>query len=448
MKGIKHIDYKSIEINFQYKNELITIKAEPFQTLEYTKNKALKKMINIPKNEVYCFYLGVDLTKNKDKKLGDLFHQNKKITIKLKSKEKKIFDLSLANNKRSRNKIKNNIEYKISNDYELYKKNMISSSISDVHKKDFHIVLGDKNKYLTINESQKNLPVLKKIFISDKQQDEEIKYLCNCKKNKISNYCKNCKILLCNTCKTNEKHKNHIIMHLNEYDYIQDIINYGNNVINEIINNININKNLLDKINILSLNSLLMDKNNIILKYQKMIDKYKLIVKQITEYLNKKIEEERFKLEIENYNKLLIGLSKDIKEYMDIKNKKIYFNNMQQIFGEISRKEEMIHFFNKDILKYHILNEINIKIKSTIKSIEKIINELKNKDNSFNVDNKYYEALIKMKIIDKTKKEDKDKDKVDRKSIIIGGHEVSKNLLSKRRRSVFSICYRRESGKD
>ena len=447
MKEIKYIDCKSIEINFQYKNELITIKSEPFQTLEYIKNKALKKMINSPKNEVYCFYLGVDLTKNKDKKIGDLFYQSKKVTIKLKSKEKKLFSLSLLNNnKNTRNKIKNNIEYKLSNDYELSKKNMISSS--DIHKKDFHIGLGDKNKkHLTSNESQKNLPLLKKTLILNNKKVEENKYLCNCKKNKISNYCKNCKTLLCNTCKANEKHKNHIIMHLNEYNYIQDIINYGNNVINEIINNININKNLLDKINIFTFNSLLNDKKNMILKYQKMIDKYKLIVKQITEYLNKKVEEERFKLEIENYNKLLVGLSKEIKEFMDIKNKKIYFNNMQQIFDEISRKEEMIHFFNKDILKYHILNEINIKIKSTIKSIEKIISELQNKDNSFNVDNKYYEALIKMKIIDKVKKEE-DKDKVDRKSIIIGGHEVSKNILSKRRRSVFSIYYRKENEKE
>ena len=134
MKEIKYIDCKSIEINFQYKNELITIKAEPFQTLEYTKNKALKKMINIPKNEVYCFYLGVDLTKNKDKKLGDLFYQSKKITIKLKSKDKKLINLCLSNNKSSRNKPKSIIEYKKSNDYELYKKSMkSSSSIPDIH---------------------------------------------------------------------------------------------------------------------------------------------------------------------------------------------------------------------------------------------------------------------------------------------------------------------------
>ena len=73
--------------------------------------------------------------------------------------------------------------------------------------------------------------------------------------------------------------------------------------------------------------------------------------------------------------------------------------------------------------------------------MEKIINGLNNKDNPFNLDNKYYDELIKMKIIESKKKEIK---KEERESIIIGGHEISKNILTKRRGNIYGIVKEKE----
>ena len=471
MKRIKQIDFKYIEINFQYKNELITIKSEPFITLENAKIKAIKKMINIPKSDIHYFYLGLDITKNKDKKIGDLFYHCEKVNIKLKSKDKKInkcnisnipnLSLSIDKNKNASyitniSKAKNSLENKKCkikpliiknkeeiktkpklNVYDIFKNNFVSSNSRNLNKNnDFQILFGDKNH--SVSNEQRILPQINKTSIINESKTDDNNYLCKCKKGKISNYCKNCKMLICNNCLNSEKHKNHLMIHLNEYNYIKDIIDYGNNIVNEIINNINIHKTLIDKLNIIPLNTLINEKEKIIQKFQMMIDKYYLIVNKIEKYLHNKQEEERFKLEILSNNKLLNKISNEIKDYMNnIKNENLNFNNFEVIMNDLSSKEVMLNYFNRNIFKFHLINEINIKIKSTIKSFEKIIDELKNKDNIFNLDKKYYDELINMKIIEtpKIKKEIKDP----RISIIIGGVERRKSTLNRRRKRIFSI---------
>ena len=462
MKRIKKIDFKYIQINFQYKNELITIKSEPFITLENAMIKALKKMINIPKSDLHCFYLGLDITKNKDKKIGDLFYRCEKVNIKLQSKDKtnnkcNISNLSLSFDKNKnesyilnstkaiQNKtktliIKDKKKIKLKpqiNVYDKFKKNTISSISRNLKKNnEFQIFFEDKNK--SVSNDEKILPQINKPTLFNASKAEDNNYLCKCNKNKISNYCKNCKMLICNNCLNNEKHKNHSMIHLNEYNYINDIINYGNNIINEIINNINIHKTLIEKLNFIPLNTLINEKEKIIKKFQIMIDKYNLIVNKIENYLYNKQEEERFKLEFFSNNKLLTKISKEIKDYMNnIKIENLNFNNLEIIMNELNSKEDMLKYFNKNIFKYHIINEINIKIKSSIKSFERIIDELNNKNNIFNLDKKYYEELTNMKIIEtpKIKKEIKDP----RISIIIGGVERRKSTIIKRRKRIFSI---------
>ena len=420
MKRIKKIDFKYIQINFQYKNELITIKSEPFITLENAMIKALKKMINIPNNDLHCFYLGLDITKNKDKKIGDLFYRCEKVNIKLQSKDKKnnkcnISNLSLSFDKNKnesyilnstkaiQNKtktliIKDKKKIKLKpqiNVYDKFKKNTISSISRNLKKNnEFQIFFEDKNK--SVSNDEKILPQINKPTLFNASKAEDNNYLCKCNKNKISNYCKNCKMLICNNCLNNEKHKNHSMIHLNEYNYINDIINYGNNIINEIINNINIHKTLIEKLNFIPLNTLINEKEKIIKKFQIMIDKYNLIVNKIENYLYNKQEEERFKLEFFSNNKLLTKISKEIKDYMNnIKIENLNFNNLEIIMNELNSKEDMLKYFNKNIFKYHIINEINIKIKSSIKSFERIIDELNNKNNIFNLDKKYYTFIKK-----------------------------------------------------
>jgi hypothetical protein len=232
---------------------------------------------------------------------------------------------------------------------------------------------------------------------------------------------------------------------LNSDKYLEDIINYGNSIQNEIIETINIHKTLLEKMNILSYNSLSKEKEEFMDKYQQMIDKYIDISNKVENYLNNKENEEVIKLKIESYNELLLKLNNEINHLMaNAKFKKINFKSLESIFNEINNKEELISFFNKEILKYHIINEINTKIKSSIKLIEKEIEELIGKEIPFNLSNQFYEELINMKIIELPKKEDEEKEKDNRITIVIGGHEISKSILNKRRKNIFSLYKEKE----
>ena len=103
----------------------------------------------------------------------------------------------------------------------------------------------------------------------------------------------------------------------------------------------------------------------------------------------------------------------------------------------------MISAFNKEILKYQIIHEINTKIKSSIKLFEKELEELVGKEIPFNLSNQCYEELINMKIIELPKKEE-DEEKDQRISIVIGGREVSQSILNKRRKNIFSLYKEKE----
>lgn len=448
MKKIRDNDFKFIEVNFQYKNEIITIKSEPFNTLENIKMKAIKKMINIPKNDLYCFYLGIDISKNKDKKIGDLFSHCDKVTIKLNSKEKKNNNYYLLNNKneykKKSNKNSNNEITNISTIYSSKKLNIKTLIIKDKNsidseRKNVEILFKNKIKFLTSKDKDKNnsLPLINKSFFSiSKDNNNDAKYICRCNKNKIFNYCKNCLMLLCNDCKISEKHNNHIMIQLNDDNYIKDIIDYSNNIQKDIINNINFHKTLLEKINILSLDSLSKYRENAIEKYKKMIDKYIFITNKIEIYLNKKGYEKKKELDIENFNILLNKLNQEIIDLKEkTRNKNIEFNDLEIIFYEISNREQMLLNFKKNILKYYIINEINIKINSSIKLFEKIIDKLTGNNIFFNLDNKYHKELIDLKLIKPLKKIKDEKDET--KQIIIGGHEISKDILCKRRNNIF-----------
>ena len=460
MKELKQNFLKSFEINIQYENELISIKSEPFKTLENILIKALKKMLNNPPNNIHCFYLGVDITKNKSKKIGDLFNHTKKVNLKLKPIENAIksktnenlfistdknksYSLDKQNVTIFKRNYNNNDNKRLIKIKSLIIKNNKYPSIYSYYTKNSKIIFNPINKFennsLIQNESQ-GFPVINKSFLNN-SKEKDIKYLCKCKKLKISYYCRTCKMVLCNNCKNNEKHKNHLMIFINTDDIIKSIIEYGNNIQNEIINIINVHKTLLEKSEIISFEIFAREKKNIIEKYQKMIENYILISNKIDNYL-KKENKEVMKLKVESYNELLKKLNKEINDLMQkTQNQQINFNSLKYIFYEISSKEDMISIFGQDILKYHLINDINTKLKSSIKVIEKTMEDLINKNNPFNLDSKYYDELVNMKIIELPKRvNNKNKEK----TIIIGGHEISQAILTKRRKNIFSLYKEKE----
>ena len=421
MKTIKKIHLQNIEINFQYLDQYITIKAEPYKTLHEIKDKAIKKMVYTP-NNVNCFYSNVDLSNDENKKIGDIFNHKEKVTIKLKKKNINIPTITLSHSLKKNNSIKplkniinnnNNIinnlyinKKKFDNTLLKYKYNFQNVSISKLPNT-------DKNR-LTRNKSDGALGLLPLVSSRTNNINNNNINLCECKKKQISDYCRTCRKFICNDCKLNSiKHKKHLTIRINMENLENNINLYGNLIQTDIKNLIELNNNILKKENeIIDVNYLQKNKEEINTKYQEVINNYTNIMQKIKKYLDKE-NEGKIKLLVSAYNSSSVKIHKEIYDlieqlkakYNDKNHREIKFNELEYYLNEINNKESTLAFFKRDIIKYHLANEINDKLKNSFDKINNILDEIINDKNPFNLDKKYYPDLLKMKI---AKSEDDD----------------------------------------
>jgi hypothetical protein len=229
------------------------------------------------------------------------------------------------------------------------------------------------------------------------------------------------------------------------FNFKQNIISYGKLLQNEITTTLDLNKNI--RYNSVDENTTYkLKEDELNEKYDKAIDKYFETINAINDYISKQ-DPEKAKLKIDAYNKSSLSIQKEIDNLMtkfkNNKDKAINLNYLEYFFRELSTKEETLLFLQKDILKYHILNEINVKMKSSLNKIDKILNEISDKKNPFNLGNKYQNELAKMKVIKSDIEEELQKKKkleeIRKKSIIIGGHIIKKVTLMKRRSNIFIL---------
>lgn len=411
MKTIKKISIKNIEIIFQFEDQIITIKAEPYRTLYEIKEKAIKRMICAP-NNVVCFHSNIDLSNEENKKVGDIFNHKEKVTLKLKLKDNNSYltnskflykNLPLNNIKNTinqNNNLNNNLiipKFK-KIDKNLYKKNLLFPNSLRLQNSD--------NNRLTKNKSDGALEFLPIVTAKSNHKGNNINF-CECKKYIISDYCRTCRKFICNDCKTNnEKHKKHLTIRLNMENLENNINLYGNLIQTDIKNLIELNKNVLkNKNEVIDINELEKHKESMNTKYQQVIDNYSNIMKRIKKYLDKE-NEGKVKLLVSAYNSSSVKIHKEIYDlienlkakYNDKNKREIKFNELEYYLNEINNKEGTLAFFKRDIIKYHLANEINDKLKNSFDKINHILDEIINEENPFNLDNKYYPELLKMKI--------------------------------------------------
>ena len=267
MKIIKKIDFKCIEINFEYENQVITIKEKPYKTLEYVKEKAINKIINLPQN-IHFYYLGKDISENCSEKIGDFFKHKEKVTIKMKPLEKSLFLNSPKNIIHNFYQNINAINYK---EPQIDGGRRQRSVGTHKNQKEIKIVklIGENKKKMKIddfnkslfprNRSESNLPILQSISLNSNSNKtinnkriknvnlKDVELQCSCGKHNVSDYCRNCKKFICFECKTEQKHKNHLTIHLNMYNIEENVKNYGKLIQDDIQNKIEMNKNIFSK---------------------------------------------------------------------------------------------------------------------------------------------------------------------------------------------------------
>ena len=383
---MKNKDYT--EIKFEYKNQSVVIKAEPFRTLDYICENAIIKMnkiILIP-NNIKFYYLGKELNLKISEKIGNIFNNKEKVTIKLKNPSQNENGLIIP---------KNNIINKKNNIYLLNSRKLIFPKISE------EIKLPLIKKINSKREKEKEENIQKEII----KEENEIDNPCSCGRLSISEYCRNCRKFICIKCKSEIKHKNHLTLTLNMINISENVKHYGKMLQDDIQKKIDINRNIFTKNEVLDEAMIINRKQIIHQKYEEGIENYKNILKTISTKLNLE-NKEKTSIKINAYNdysKNIIKQLKDIekelqKNYIN-ENRKITFNDLRAFFDEINSKEESLNFFGKEVTKYQLKEEINTKMISSIDKIERILNELCNENSPFNLDNKYLQELSKLDII-------------------------------------------------
>ena len=120
---LKEKDFNLIKIKFEFKNQIVIIKTEPYKIFEEIKYKVLNKFIDIFSiipNNLHFYYLGKDLFNYEKEKIGDIFNHKENITILLRLPKIK-FNCKLNNYKKELssndkyiiNKDKDNINYSL-----------------------------------------------------------------------------------------------------------------------------------------------------------------------------------------------------------------------------------------------------------------------------------------------------------------------------------------------
>ena len=413
MKTIRKIHLGNIEVKFQYEDQQVSVNAEPYRSLQEIKEKAINKMIFVPLN-VNCFFSNINLSNDENKKIGDLFNHKEKVTIKLKQKNS-FSNVTLSPS--LKNNIKNlinsqNTNY-INNNLFIQKKKIDKSAFKNnknfPNSNTLRLPNTEKSK-LNRNRSEGVigfLPIVSKKIKIKNQMQTNIN-LCECKKFPISDYCRICRKFICNDCKlNNDKHKGHLTIRLNLENLENNINLYGNLIQTDIKNVIELNKNILkNKNEIIDINELEKNKEIMDTKYKEVIDNYSNIMKRIRKYLDKE-NEGKVKLLVSAYNSSSVKIHKEIYDlienlkakYNDKNQKEIKFNELEYYLNEINNKEGTLAFFKRDIIKYHLTNEINDKLKNSFDKINNILDEIINEENPFNLDSKYYQELVNMKII-------------------------------------------------
>ena len=91
--------FNKISIDFEYLNEIYTIKSDPYKTLSELKELVSKKIFPFP-GDVHCFYKNLDLIEQEDDEISKIFPNKTKIKITLKKpqKDKPIKKQSISRN--------------------------------------------------------------------------------------------------------------------------------------------------------------------------------------------------------------------------------------------------------------------------------------------------------------------------------------------------------------
>ena len=453
---LKEQDFKYIKINFEFQDKIVMILAEPYKTFFEIKQKALNKFKEVS-NNIHFYYLGIDLCKNEEEKIGTIFNHKEQVTIllrlpKLKLKSNYKSDISSTETKKKLtllnsqfiplNNIKNLYNLKVIKNPDSDKKNNIVSSFDSRKKKRFKLINSSSMPNLYSRKSNINL-----IYNTNRTKSiyNNIEFnlfnnnlsFCEAHKYRVSEYCRTCKKFICHECRLTQMHKNHLTIKLNFNNLEESIKLYIMMVItNEKRNREIINKNAFsDGDSIIDKETLNKKKDSVNDECDKIIKNYNSLIKKIENKISKDTKNYKT-IVINTFNDIALKISKQINEIlnkldddMSKRGKKLSVDELHYFFNEISKKEETLDLIGDRTIKYLISWEINKKIEKTFDKIENTLDEINNEENIFNLEHKYNKEIMKINVIQNNNQKYNNIDKKINKGILKRGGQRRNGLI-------------------
>ena len=424
---LKETDFKLIKINFEFRNQIVIIKAEPYKIFQDIKYLALNKFIDIfisIPNNIHFYYLGKDLINQEQEKIGNLFNHKEQITILLRLPKIKL-NTKLSNYK---NNLSLNDKYIINKDsisidnnfliektlynnknktnksyYNLKSNNINTNPINKINK---NLIKSNSMPHMPyINSENKNSPKNNNKFNFELDFNDLGNFaFCDKHKYKVSEYCRTCKKFICQECLLNQLHKDHLTIQLNLQNLEESIKLYIMLLQTNEKNNIKRIKESQNQENddLIDIDILTKKENDMMQKFDIIINNYHSFMRKIEKKIG--VDKKKYRIMvINNFNDVAMRISMQINTILNkfdaaIKKKdaNFSFEDLQYYLDEISKKEQTLELIRERTIKYLLTFEINNKFETTFDKIEATLDSINDKENPFNLDKIYNKELLKI----------------------------------------------------
>lgn len=211
-----------------------------------------------------------------------------------------------------------------------------------------------------------------------KGQDSSL-YLCVCKNDIIYNYCRVCKMFICNICRVNSIHAKHKVVQVDINNLEESAKLYAITLQSDILHNLKIVKEYHNQATIKkNWDDSLSRHEKIKAKYDRVAEIYREMISKL--YTNPNLRNDEIESLIKEYQINTKVTNQDLEEILHnifVKytkpKKKMNFEEFKKYYETINHKEEEIDQFSLKILAYRVNYEMNKKLNKMYDQIEEIL---------------------------------------------------------------------------
>ena len=252
-------------------------------------------------------------------------------------------------------------------------------------------IIGDffkRKKVINIKIEELN-PKINNLTNNKKSKINKTSLICKCFRDEISNFCRNCKEFICNSCRVNSIHLNHKITQVDIDNLVESVKLYAITLESEIPINLHKTEENYYKFEKYNKQNDIQSRHEII---NEKIDNALSIYNNYMEHL--KDENDDIENIINEYNSETYNISLDIEDIIGEINekyikqkKKMNEDEFQEYFRKLSEKEEPLKTHSYNIIPYCVNDDIKLKMKNMYDKIGEILDLALNSESPLGISN-------------------------------------------------------------